>query len=80
VYLIVGGDLMAKTLAQIRATNKYDAQKYDRASILLPKGEKERIKNHANTMSESLNAFINRAIAETIERDNAQKKSIDVKK
>ncbi|MDR1564873.1 MAG: hypothetical protein LBS74_07955 [Oscillospiraceae bacterium] len=60
---------MPKTKAQMSATNKYDKNNYDRATILLSKGEKPKIQAHAALFKESLNAFIKRAIAETIERD-----------
>lgn len=39
-----------------------------------PKGQKDTVKAHAQAQGESLNAFINRAITETIERDNAVEK------
>ena len=50
---------------------KWDSENLDRMSIALPQGEKERIKAHAEKRGESANAFIKRAIAETIERDTA---------
>lgn len=49
--------------------NRYMAKAYDRITILVPKGDKETIKAHAQAMGESTNAFIGRAIAETMERD-----------
>lgn len=55
--------------AQQKATNKYIAKAYDRIEILVKKGEKEKIKAHAQSKGESLNSFVNRAIDETIERD-----------
>lgn len=50
--------------------NQYNAQKYDRATVMLPHGEKEKLKEHAAARGESVNAFINRAIQEAMERDN----------
>ena len=50
--------------------NDYISRTYDRVNQTIPKGQKETIKAHAETQSESLNAFINRAITETMERDN----------
>ena len=38
----------------------------------LYKGKKDKIKEHADAHGESTNAFINRAIDETIERDKAK--------
>lgn len=57
--------------AQQRATNKYIAKAYDRVNLTLPKGKKEEVKAHADRHGESLNRFINRAIDETIRRDDA---------
>lgn len=50
--------------------NDYISRTYDRVNLTIPKGQKETIKAHAEAQSESLNAFINRAITETMERDN----------
>lgn len=40
------------------------------SEVWVPKGEREVISSHAESQGESLNAFIRRAIAETMERDN----------
>lgn len=55
--------------AQQDAVNKYKRANYDRVEMLVPKGKKEIIKAHAESMSESVNGFINRAIDNQIERD-----------
>jgi|GEM_PF-488926 len=70
---------MPVSKAQQKATAKYALKAYDRIELQVYKGEKEPIKSHATTQNESLNAFINRAIKETIERDNATKKSSNSK-
>ena len=57
--------------AQQKAVNKYVKENYDRINVNMPKGRKETVKAHADTQGESLNAFINRAITETMERDTA---------
>ena len=57
--------------AQQKAVNKYVKENYDRINVNMPKGRKEAVKTHAETHGESLNAFINRAILETMERDAA---------
>ena len=36
-----------------------------------PKGQKDTVKAHAQAQGESLNAFINQAINETMERDSS---------
>ena len=55
--------------AQQKAVNKYVKENYDRINVNMPKGRKEAVKAHAEAKGESLNAFINRAILETMERD-----------
>lgn len=57
--------------AQQKAVNKYVKNNYDRVNVTFPKGRKEEIKAHAEAHSESVNAFIIRAVNETMERDNA---------
>lgn len=52
------------------AKNKWNAANYDRVALMVSKGKKEIIKSHAEQRGESLNAFINRAIDETMERDS----------
>lgn len=59
--------------ASTKAQNKYIAKAYDRINLTVPKGEKEVVKKHAETQGESVNAFINRAINETMERDKTKK-------
>lgn len=49
--------------------NKYMNKTYDRINLIVPKGEKEKIKNHAETQNESINSFIKRAIHETMIND-----------
>ena len=56
--------------AQRKATDKY-LEKFDEMRVRVPKGRKETVKAHAEAQGESLNAFINRAITETMERDTA---------
>ena len=60
---------MAVTKAQQKAVNKYMAENYDRVNLTMPKGRKDEIKAHAENRGESVNAFINRAIDEAMERD-----------
>ncbi len=62
---------MAIRESQRKAVAKYNAANYDRVELRLPKGKKGPVQAHAEAQGESLNAFINRAIDETMERDNA---------
>lgn len=61
--------VMAVPKANQRAVNKYVKNNYDRINVTMPKGRKDEIKAHAEGRGESVNAFINRAIDETMERD-----------
>ena len=65
------GDEAKVSKAQQRAVHKYVKANYDRLDLTIPKGQKEVIKAHAETRGESVNGFINRAITETMQRDQA---------
>ena len=60
---------MPRTEAMDRAIRKYEAEKVERVVFRVPKGEKEKLQQHAKAHGESLNAFICRASAEAVERD-----------
>ena len=62
---------MAVSKAQQKAVTKYVQANYDRLDLTMPKGQKDTIKAHAAGQGESVNAFINRAIVEAMERDSA---------
>lgn len=55
--------------ASTKAQNKYITKKYDRINLVVDKGKKEIVKAHAEKHGESLNRFINRAITETMQKD-----------
>lgn len=61
---------MPTTKAQQKAVARYKAKSYDAFETRVKKGEKDRLKAHAAKHGESLNGFINRAVRETIQRDN----------
>ena len=50
--------------------NNWQKENVDHINLIVPKGQKEAIKAHAEARGESVNGFVNRAIAETMERDN----------
>ena len=50
--------------------SRYNKKAYDRISLVVRKGKKDELKSHAEEQGESLNGFINRAIAETVKSDN----------
>lgn len=56
--------------AATKAQMKYQSKTYDRITVYVPKGEKERIKTHVLLMQHaSVNSFITQAIEEKIARD-----------
>ena len=61
---------MALSEARRRANKKYINEKLDEIKFRVPKGERDMLKHHAEKMGESVNAFIYRAVKETMERDN----------
>lgn len=58
------------TAAQKKAAEKYLRDSVEDIKIRVPKGQKAIIKAHAEQHSESMNAFIVRAVTETMNRDN----------
>lgn len=67
---------MAIRDSQKRAVAKYNAANYDRVELRLEKGQKDVVKAHAEAQGESLNAFINRAIVDTMERDKGDTEEV----
>lgn len=62
---------MATSEAQLKANKKYQ-HKFDKVQIRVSHEEKAAIDKHAEATGESTNAFVRRAIAETIARDNSR--------
>ena len=60
---------MAYTKAGQKAVDKYVKNNYDNLTVRVPKGNKAELQAHAEKMGESLNAFVNRSMSETVERD-----------
>ena len=57
--------------AQQKAVNKYMKSNYDRVNLVMTKGKKDVIQAHAAQQGESVNAYINRAIDEAMQRDDS---------
>ncbi len=53
------------------SADAYNKAKYEDLRVRVLRGKKGAITTHAEARHESVNAFINRAISETMERDNA---------
>ena len=47
---------------KIAYNNRFIANSYDRINLIVPKGNKDRIKAHAEKNGESINRYINRLI------------------
>lgn len=58
---------MGKTSSAVK--DKYNAKAYDQIQFRVKKGRKAELQAHAASRGESLNAFLCRAAAETLERD-----------
>ncbi len=52
--------------------NKYNAKAYDQLRIVVKKGEKERIKAHAEGQGLSLNGYINKLIKDDMQKKQGQ--------
>ena len=61
---------MGKTSSKVK--NRYNEKVYDRITLVVPKGKKEELQGYAASQGESLNAFVNRAITEAINRQEAE--------
>lgn len=57
-----------KKFNKISYNNQFIAQAYDRINLTVPKGNKERIRLHADQRGESINGYINRLIKEDMEK------------
>lgn len=64
-----GGMTMPASKAQQKAVSKYMKENYDVFQIRMPKGKKADIQAAAVAVGESLNTYINTAIAQRMERD-----------
>ncbi len=56
--------------ARKRANEKWLREKAEEIKFRVPKGKKAVIQEHAMAHNESVNAFLNRAVEETMDRDN----------
>ena len=57
-----------KTERLIKYNNEFNKSKYDRISLMLPKGKKEILQAAAGKTGESVNGLINRLIDAELER------------
>lgn len=59
---------------KIKYNNQFNAEKYDRVTIMLPKGRKEHLKALAAARGESVNSYIIRAIDAQEAAETAQER------
>ena len=67
---------MAISKAQRKAVAKYNAANYERIELRVEKGQKQVIKDHAESNGETLNGFIKRAINETMLKEKEGKNNV----
>ena len=60
---------MGKTSSEVK--NRYNAKAYDRINFVVPKGQKDIIRQHAEERGESVNAFILRAVEQTMKKESS---------
>lgn len=60
---------MSVSEAQKKASEKWQHEKVDDIRFRVTKGKRAVIQAHAQSQGESVNAFLNRAVDETMERD-----------
>ncbi len=58
---------MGRTSSAVK--DRYNAKVYEEIKVRVFKGQKDAIREHAETRGESVNSFINRAITEQMKRD-----------
>ena len=63
---MTGREARKKVVKQYKRQNEHIRNNYDRVSITLPKGTKERILQREN----SINGYVNRLIMQDLEKDN----------
>ena len=69
---------MPASEAQLKAKARYSKKTYERIAFDVRRDAEingDYIRSHAKAMGESMNGFIKRAVAETIERDKAKAQS-----
>ena len=68
---MTGREARKKVVKQYKRQNEHIRNNYDRASITLPKGTKERILQK----EDSINGYVNRLIMQDLEKDNWQEEN-----
>ena len=53
---------------KIAYNNEFNSKAYDRFTLSMPKGDKEKIKAYAESKGEKMNTYINRLIKEDMQK------------
>ncbi len=61
---------MPVSKAQIKATTKYEAAKYDKVLVRMPKGQRAEVQAAADAVGESLNGYIVSAVKQRMEKES----------
>ncbi|WP_298730465.1 Arc family DNA-binding protein [uncultured Subdoligranulum sp.] len=61
---------MPVSKAQIKATTKYEAAKYDKILVRMPKGQRAEVQAAADAAGESLNGYIVSAVKQRMEKES----------
>lgn len=54
---------------QIKYQNEFKKKNYDRFELVMPKGQKEAVRQHAKAAGQSISEYINSAITEKMARE-----------
>ncbi len=54
----------------IQSVNAYNKIKYDRVTVMLPSGEREKLKAYARAHGESVNSYLLRLIQEDMKKED----------
>ena len=65
---------MALSEARKKANEKYNAKAYDQVKVLVKKGQRDIIKQHAESKGLSLNGYINKLISDDMNAGQAEQK------
>ena len=68
---------MAASKAQLDATNRFNARRYDSLRVVVPKGRKQTVEAHAKSKNLSVNALVNTLLRSDIGLTEAEWKQKD---
>lgn len=69
-YVIILGEVRYMGTRTFPAVKDTDSKAYDKVVLWVKHGDKSALREHAEAMGESFNAFVRRALYATMEQDN----------